>query len=320
MHRRLAVPLGVGVFNVVMDQRGLVEALDRHGHLSHLGADRTVGVAPAQGAEHARRQQRAPPLAVSQQPLPRHLLGSPLCGAEHLSNHLRREPGVHHPAQGLQVQTPRVRLAREMNRVPYPGHVDGRVGAAVAQQRYRHPRNRPGLHVRVDPLEHVQATNADDALDLPASDQGHDHGGPLGDQDDVAEGLGGRLHVVDDALAAVLADQAQLVNVRRAVLGAPETLGQQEQPPVKRNPRQRVAPQFVVQQDADIAAKLRGNARLSQQVVRAGHQLVQAQRRHEGLSAGKIAGTAQNAIPRLARGWNLRLHAPHAVNGQRDDV
>ena len=257
MQRRLAVTERVAVLDVVVDQRRLVEALDRHRDLAERVGHRRVRIV-LQRLVDANRQERPPPLAGAGQFGAGEGLG--LAGgraAEQRVERRRLEPALDVLAQRVEIEAPRPVVAGRMDEVPDPLDVDRRVLAVVLQQRDRDPRNRRRLHVGERPLQDRDAAYADDSLDLAGLDQRHDEGRSLRHEHGVAEALGFFLQILDGAEAALLAEQAELVERGRAAVLDPQALGHQQQPPVVGHRRKLLAPHLVAEDDADVIDVLR---------------------------------------------------------------
>jgi hypothetical protein len=150
------------------------------------------------------------------------------------------------------VETAGLVVAGEMDVFPDPVDVDGGVDAVVLQQGHGDGGNRGGLDVGEGALEHGEAGNADDRLDLTRLDQRHDDGRPLGDEHGIAEALGLVLEILDRAEAALLAEQAEFVEGRRAFLLDPEALRHEEEAAPVGNLRERFAPHLIVEADGGV--------------------------------------------------------------------
>src|SRR5581483_4359434 len=103
-------------------------------------------------------------------------------------------------------------------------------------------------------LEHRQAADTDDRVDLAGLDDRGNQGGPFGDENGVAEPLGLFLHVLDRAEAAALAEQAELIERRRTLRFDAQALRQQQQTALVGNAREDVVPRRVADQHGGIVA------------------------------------------------------------------
>jgi len=254
---QLAVAAVVAVLDVVVDQRGLVEALDGQGQGAGVFRERVLPVA-LEGAERADGQQRAPPFARPGEPVAGDALRFADRRAERVIERLGGKPGLDLAAEALHVEPSRPRVAAvQVNRLAYPVEVGRRVHAPIVEQRDGDAGDGGGFHQRVDALEGREATDADHGVDLAALQQRHDGGRPFGNQDDVAQGLGLGLEVGDGAPAAIGAQQAELVEGPLALAVVAQAFGQQEQAAVERDGRHPLAPGGVAQQHRDPLAELR---------------------------------------------------------------
>ena len=154
--------------------------------------------------------------------------------------------------------------------------------AIVLQQRNRHAGNRGRFHVRKRLFQHRQTTDAHDRVDLAGLNQCHDQRRAFGHQHGITQPLGFVLQILNRALAALLAEQAEVVERRRAVVFQPQALGQQQQPAFVRHRRQRIAPHAAIQHHADIVMIL-------------GRQARQARPRHRNAAATLPSTTAAPA-------------------------
>ena len=179
----------------------------------------------------------------------------------------RREPEVDFVAQRAEIEAARLVVAGEVDVIPDPVEIDGRVDAVVLEQRHRHAGNRRCFHVGKRALEHAEAAHADDRLDLPGLDQRHDDRGAFRDEHRVAEPLGFRLQILDRAKAALFAEQPEFIERRGAFALHAQTFRQQQQPAAERHAGERLAPHLVVQQHADVVAIDRIAAELRNQRV-----------------------------------------------------
>ena len=97
----------------------------------------------------------------------------------------------------------------------------------------------PGMaadfHVGERPFEHGQAADADDRVDLAGLDERHHERRAFGHENGIAEPLGLLLEILDRAEPALLAEQAELVERRRALVLDAQALGQQQQPAIVRD-------------------------------------------------------------------------------------
>ena len=250
----------------------------------------------------ARRQERPPPLAIRRQPFAGDAIRVTLGRSEQRVEGRRREPRLDLGPQRIEVEPARAVVAGEVDDVPDPVDVDRRVLAVVLQQRDRDAGNRRGFHVGKGALEDRQAADADDRVDLARLNQRHDQRRTFGDEHRVAEALRFLLQILNRAQAALLAEQPELVERRRALVFDAQALGQQQQPAVERNRRQMFAPDFVVEQDPDIVAVLGVHAAELDDGVGLDAQLVEDERRHERVAPRvDVAGDDGRAAARARR-------------------
>ena len=232
----------------------------------------------------------------------------------------RGEPAIHLLTQRGEIHPPRLVVGGEVDVVPHPVEIHRGIDAVILQQRHGDARDGGRLHIRKSALQHGDAAHADNGLDLPRLDERHDDGRALRHQDRVAEPLRLRLQILDGAEAALLAEQAEFIERRRAFALDAEALREQEEPALERHRGQRLAPELVVQQHADVVAVERISAEPREQLVRMHLQLLQRQRRH-GLHLGHVlADELQKAVPldRRLRDVLLRLAEALDRHGPRD--
>ena len=235
----------VRVFDVVVHERGLVKALDGDRGPAQRLRERLCRIV-LQRLVRARGQKRPPPFAVGGQPASGDAIGLAVRRPEHGVERLGREPGLDLGSQRVEVEPPRAIVAGEVDDVPDPVDVDRGVLAVVLKERNRHARNGRRLHVGERALEHRQAADADDRVDLAGLNQRHDERRPFGHEHGIAEPLGLLLQVLNRAQPALLAEQPELVERRRALVLDPHALGQQQQPAIERHRGQMLGPHLVV--------------------------------------------------------------------------
>ena len=318
VQRALAVALVVAVLDVVVHQRGLVEALDRSGEL-HETSGRLRALLHALAGErhvHAGAEVGSPALAVALDPLARDLVCHALRRAHDASELRGREPALHLALQSVEVESVGLVVRGEMDHVPDLIRVDVRVDAVVLQERDRDARDRDRLHMRETLLEHVEAADPDDGLDLPGLDHAAHDGGALGHQHGVAQALRLGREVLDRAQAALLAEQTELVEGRGAVLLDAQALWDQEQPALEGHARQLVAPGLVVEQHGRVVGVALVEAGARAELLREGAQVGHRDRRHEAALAHELRGRRLDAVAVGALRGDVRLRL--APDLQRD--
>ena len=139
-----------------------------------------------------------------------------------------------------------------MYQIPHPVEIDGGVDAVVLQQGNGHAWNGGRLHVGEALFQHVDTTYADDRFDFSGFDHRADDGRALRHQHRIPESLGLHREVLDGTEAALFAEQSEFVKRRRTLVFHPEALGNQQQPPVVGNLRERLAPRRVAHQDRGV--------------------------------------------------------------------
>ena len=160
-----AVTHRVVVLDVIVNERSFVETLDRNRDLPDVLGQRGFGVL-AQRLKGRNRQERPPPFAGPLEPIPRDAFGLAFGIAHDQVERGRAKPEFDLIAQRPQVEPPRPVVAGEMDVLPDPVEVHGCVNAVVLQQGDGDSGNGGRLHVRKGALEHAQATDAHDGLDL----------------------------------------------------------------------------------------------------------------------------------------------------------
>src|SRR6185436_18942496 len=100
---------------------------------------------------------------------------------------------------------------------------------------------------RKSALQHTQAADADDGLDLASLDQRHDDRAAFRDENRIPEPLSFGLKILDGTQPTLFAEQPELIKRRRTFALHAKTFWKQQQPPFVRNSGQLFAPHFVVQ-------------------------------------------------------------------------
>ena len=131
--------------------------------------------------------------------------------------------------KSVEVQAAGFVVAGEMDVIPDPVDIDEGVDAVVLQQRYSDGWNGGGFDVRESALQHGQTGNADDGLDFAGLDERHDDGAAFGDENGVTELFGLVLEVLDGTQTALFAEQAELIERRRAFTFDAEAFWHQQQ-------------------------------------------------------------------------------------------
>ena len=256
VQRRTAVALRIGILDIVVDERRLVEALDRDRRLLDLFRQlwRILTMVALQRHIGAGRQIRAPPLAAVRQEAPRDLgcLIVLLDLAHDGVERARREPPPHLGLERVEVEAIGLVVGGQVNQVPHPVEVDRGVDTVVLQERYGRPRDGRGFHVREALLQHIDAADTHDRFDFPGLDHRPDNRRALGHQHGIAETLRFHGQVLNGTQTTFLAEQAKLIEGRRALLLHPQALRDEQQSPVIRNLGQRVSPGRVADENGGV--------------------------------------------------------------------
>ena len=227
VQRLFAVTERVVVLDVVVDQRRLVEALDRHGHLAEVG--RKIGIRLAAESLISRdRQEGTPAFAAAHQPLTSDLLGLTLGGTHDEVERRGREPEVHLVAEAPQIQPTSAIIGGEMDVFPHPVQIHVGVDAIVLEKRHGNAGNRRRFHVRKGAFQNAQATNPNDRLNLAGLDEAHDDRRSLGHQHGVAQALRLGGEILDRTQPALLAQQTKFIEGRRTLRLHAQALRKQE--------------------------------------------------------------------------------------------
>ena len=259
VHRRFAVPEQIVVLDVVVNQRRLVERLDRHRRPFHgvrkpsdaVGTVRRCRVAAGQGIVDRQGDERPRVLAALRKKIVSDRLGAgdrfkprdPLAvdlvqpGASadprHKTFHLidrehpRRATHQMDVAAGLGTAVGMNRV----NHVVYPVLVNRRIPAIAGQQWHGQARNARQQDLVDRFLQDIQAGNSHNRVHVPADNDLQDEGRALGDQDFVTHRFRGSPEVRDAASPALHAVQPVLVVVGRTPLRVFQTVRQQKQTP-----------------------------------------------------------------------------------------
>ena len=166
--------------------------------------------------------------------------------AENIVQGVRSEPAFDFLSKRVQIQAARAVVTGEMDHVPNPIEIDRGVLAVILKQRYRYARNRSGFHIGECLLQNGEAAHSDDGIDLPGLDQRHHQRRAFRHQHSVAEFLRFFLQILNGTQPALLAEQTELIERSRTAILNPQALRHQQQPALKGNRRQMLAPDFVV--------------------------------------------------------------------------
>src|SRR5690606_24723647 len=134
--RPLAVALASAILDVVVDERRLVEALDRGGDFPELARDLAFRIIRERLVDRD-REEGTPSLPGAREPLVADALEIAFRGAEELFEPFPREPRVDLVPEPRKVHAVRSIFAREVDDVPDPILVDRRVLAVVLKERDR---------------------------------------------------------------------------------------------------------------------------------------------------------------------------------------
>ena len=266
-----------------MNQRSFVEALDRQRNFAQarpvrgaFGSSWKALYAHAVNNGRQRLPSLREPFARDSFRLTLRRAAEERCPSIRLQNH-----DLNFFAQLVEIQTPRTIVAGEVDHVPHPLDVDRRILAVVLQQRNRDAGNGRGLHVRKGALQYGQAAHSDDCFDLSGLNQRHDQRRAFRDQHGVTKTLGFGLQILNGAESALLAQQSEFIERSGAAIFDTQALGKQQQAPFERNRRQLFAPDFVVQQHADVVRVDRRHAGARDDLFRVDAQLVEHKRRSQ---------------------------------------
>ncbi len=303
-----AVALAIVVLDVVVDQRCLVKALHRHEQLVRPRGESAPPVF-LQSLVNARREKGPPALSRLGQPVAADLLGvAPNRSERRVEVRLSEEiPNL--LAERLDVDARGVTVGSEVDGVPHPVEVGVGARASVVKQRDGHARDRARFHVGKDLLEDREAAHTDDRLDLARLDEGHDQRRPLGHENDVTETLRLGLEVVDRAVAAQGAEQAELVDLALALGLVPHALGQEQKAPVHGDLCERRAPEFIVHQNGEVVLVLAVDARGARRFPRDAPQFVLGNGGDEVPGAHRVGNHVTHPVPFGAGLADRLLHA-----------
>ena len=227
------------------------------------------------------------------------------------------EPRLHGVVQAAEIEPTRPVGRLEVDVVPDPVDVDRRIDTVVLQQRDGHRRNRRRLHVRKCLFKHSHAAHADDRLDRAGLHHRHHQCRAFGHEHRVAKPLGLRLKILDRAEAALLAEQAEFVEGRRAAVFHPQALRHEQEPAFEGHSSEGVAPRLVVDRDDRVIDIRLGEPRLGERGGRPPAKFLHAQWRY-GTVMGHPAphGIAEGIAIRLCRG-NAGLRRPRPDHRRR---
>ena len=186
--------------------------------------------------------------------------------------------------------------------------IDRRAPAIARQQRRRHARNAGQQHFVQRLFQHVQASDADNRIDVAADDDFQNDRRPLGNQHLVSEFLGRHLEVGHRTGAALLAIETEFVVIGRAAFGVFQTMRQEQQPAFEIDGGNLFPPKFVGQRDHREAKIGLGHVQPAQQFLthRLQDRFGQRLRTVDGLAeilGGRADTIAQ--LPRLGNGLQV---------------
>ena len=216
MQGLFAVALIVFIFDVIMNQRGLVETFHRH-------ADAFEILRPSilrcfhQRLHHRSGEKRTPSLTGPHQPFARQFLSLSLGFTHDQSQGSRGETKINLLPKGTQIQAQAFILAGQMDVIPDPIQIDRGVDAIILQQGDGDARYRSGLHVGKGALQNAQAADPDDGFNLSSLNQGHHNRRPLGHQHGVTQTLGFILKILNRTQSTLLAEKTKLIEWGRAL-------------------------------------------------------------------------------------------------------
>ena len=297
-----------------------MKALDRDGRLLHVRRElgRAFLLVALERHVGARGEVWTPALAALRQPVPRDLRGL-VRGLTHDGVELiLGEPSADLGLKVVEVEAVRFVVGGQMNQVPDPVEVHRRVDAVVLQQRNRDARDRGRLHVREALLQHVDTADPDDRFDLAGFDHRPDDGRPLGHQHRVAQTLGFDRQVLNRAETALLTQQTEFVERRRALVFDTQTLRDKQQPTVVRNPCHGVAPGGVADQDGRVILVDRVQSGFLQDRAGVLPQLVHRERRNRADPFDVVRGQLLQSDPHLLVVGDVRLRAAVSLPRELD--
>ena len=293
-----------------------MEALDRYGNLPERLREFRVRILP-QGAVDADGEEGPPALARPGQPRAADALGFRGGGTQQRVEPRGREPLVDLAADPIQIHAIGAVVAREVEDVPHPVGVDVRVDAVVLQEGDRDAWNRGRFHERERFLEHGEAADADDRVDLPRLNDGRDKRRTFCHQDGVAEPLGFILQILDGAEAAVLTQQAEFVEGCRTLGLHAQALGEHQQSALVRDAGERIAPGFVVEQHGHVVAIFLLQSRTRDDRVGVHAEIVDGHRRNRLQLRDVRLDHGLDAIALETRLRNRLLRRPLLLNRQQ---
>ncbi len=137
----------------------------------------------------------------------------------------------------------------QLDQLGHPIIIHRGAAAIARQQRSGHARN-AGEEDFIERLfQHIQASNADDGINMAADDDFQDDRCPLGDKNLVAQLLRLHLEIGHRASPALFTIQAKLIVVGGAAFRVLETVRQQQESPRKGDALHLFAPELVADGD-----------------------------------------------------------------------
>ena len=309
VQRFFAVTLGVFILDVVVDQGRLVETFHGNGDLFEILGNRFRGIA-AQRLKRRYTQERPPTFAGACKPVAANRLGVTFTFAHDRLERVWREPCVHLVMQGGEIQPACFVVAGEVDIIPNPIFIYRRVDAVILQQRNRHTRHGRRFHVRKGAFQNGDTSHANDGVDLARLNETHHDRAAFSHERSVAELLRLVLEILNAAQPAALAEQAKLIERRRALGLHAQAFGHHQQPALKRHGRQRFAPKLVVDEDADVVAVYFLGAQRGDKLVGVLLEILQRYRRHQRLLSHIMPHLAQDHLPFLAGLRNILTRLP----------
>ena len=176
-----------------------------HSNFLEILGGRFIGIRP-QRLKRRHTQERPPAFARPREPIAADRFRVTFTFTHDRLKRVRREPSVDLVMQCGEIQSARFVIAGEVNVIPNPIFIDGRIDTVILQQRNRHARHCRRFHVGKGAFQNRDAGHADNRVDLARLNEAHHNRATLRHERRVAELLRLVLEILNTAQPAALAE------------------------------------------------------------------------------------------------------------------
>ncbi len=260
-----------------------------------------------------------PAFAVTGEPFTGNFLLTTFGGPHDRLNRFSSEPFLHLFMQGIEIETTRLVIAREVDVFPDPVDIHRGVDAVVLKERNRNRRNRGRFNVRESPLQDGKAGDSDNRFDLSGLDQRHHDRRAFRDEHGVAETFRFILKILNRAKTALLTQKAEFVEGSRALVLDPKAFRHEEKTSLVRDLRESLPPHLIVQADGSVVeiGLVAFIAEAGEDNAGVNIEFLQRHRRNRILFLNVFADRGEKLIPLDLRLRNVFLRRTKARRGDR---